>query len=76
MANIPGYVRLYETGVLENRVNEAIASLGSCRVCPWNCEINRLSDEWKVCSSASRPARWRPLGNWPKSFRAGWNRYP
>ncbi|MDP6247906.1 MAG: hypothetical protein QGH49_14940, partial [SAR324 cluster bacterium] len=49
MANIPGYVRLYETGVLENRVNEAIASLGSCRVCPWNCEINRLADEWKVC---------------------------
>ncbi len=49
MANIPGYVRLYETGVLENRVNEAIASLGSCRVCPWNCEINRMADEWKVC---------------------------
>ena len=49
MANIPGYVRLYETGVFENRVSEAIASLGSCRVCPWNCEINRLSDEWKVC---------------------------
>ncbi|GIX49049.1 MAG: radical SAM protein [Candidatus Tectimicrobiota bacterium] len=46
---IPGYVLLYESGELERRVEEALASLAHCRVCPWNCEVNRLRDEKKVC---------------------------
>ena len=49
MKYLPGYIRLHEEGVLEQRVSEAIAGLGSCRVCPWNCEIDRLADKWKIC---------------------------
>ncbi|MAE44174.1 MAG: radical SAM protein [Magnetovibrio sp.] len=48
MKYLPGYIRLHEEGVLEQRVSEAIAGLGSCRVCPWNCEIDRLADKWKI----------------------------
>ncbi len=46
---IPGYVQLYESGELEHRVTEALFSLQNCEVCPWNCGINRLRDEKKVC---------------------------
>ncbi|MEE9518921.1 MAG: radical SAM protein [bacterium] len=45
----PNYVRLYESGELERRVEEALASLEKCRVCPWDCDVNRLKDEKKVC---------------------------
>lgn len=45
----PQYLRLYESGELDRRVDRAITSLSSCRVCPWDCDINRLSDETKVC---------------------------
>ncbi len=48
-ANRPNYVSLHETGELQRRIDEAVASLESCRVCPWNCDINRLKDETKVC---------------------------
>jgi putative pyruvate formate lyase activating enzyme len=46
---VPNYVRLYESGELERRVEAALASLEQCRVCPWDCEINRLQNEKKVC---------------------------
>lgn len=49
MEDIPSYIKLYESGLLEERVKEAVASLEACRVCPWDCEINRLEDKWKVC---------------------------
>ena len=29
--------------------SEALASLERCHVCPWDCDINRLQDETKVC---------------------------
>ncbi len=45
----PGYVELYESGELQRRVEEAVAGLERCRVCPWDCDINRLKDEWRVC---------------------------
>lgn len=46
---VPNYVRLYESGELERRVEAALASLAQCRVCPWDCDINRLQNEKKVC---------------------------
>ncbi len=49
--SVPSYVRLYESGELERRVEEALASLEKCRVCPWNCEVNRLADEKRVCKT-------------------------
>jgi putative pyruvate formate lyase activating enzyme len=46
---VPNYVRLYESGELERRAEQALASLEKCRVCPWNCEVNRLENQKKVC---------------------------
>ena len=54
MSGTPNYIHLYESGELERRVDEAMAGLESCRVCPWDCGINRLEDEWRVCRSARR----------------------
>ncbi len=45
----PNYVRLLESGELERRVENALESLTKCRVCPWDCDVNRLKDEKKVC---------------------------
>ena len=47
----PGYVRLYESGELQRRAEAALTSLKRCRVCPWRCDVDRLSDERKVCRS-------------------------
>ncbi len=46
---VPRYVRLNETGELERRVQKALEGLKNCRVCPWDCDIDRLADETKVC---------------------------
>lgn len=45
----PAYLALYESGELARRVEEAVASLSCCCVCPWLCEVDRLGDEKKVC---------------------------
>jgi putative pyruvate formate lyase activating enzyme len=45
----PNYLRLYESGELEKRLEKALQELESCRVCPWECGVNRLKDETKVC---------------------------
>ena len=45
----PNYIKLYETGELQRRATSALKDLESCRVCPWNCEVNRLQNETKVC---------------------------
>jgi len=47
----PRYVRLHESGELERRVKEAVASLVSCTVCPWNCRVNRLAGEVEICKT-------------------------
>jgi putative pyruvate formate lyase activating enzyme len=44
-----GYLGLYESGELEMRAKEALASLKSCHVCPWDCGVNRLEDQKMVC---------------------------
>jgi putative pyruvate formate lyase activating enzyme len=46
---MPMYVQLYASGELERRVQKALASLEQCRVCPWNCDINRLKNQTRVC---------------------------
>lgn len=45
----PAYLPLYRSGELRRRAEEAVAGLKSCRVCPRNCEIDRLGDEVAVC---------------------------
>jgi putative pyruvate formate lyase activating enzyme len=46
---VPAYVPTYESGALEEKVGEAIEELRSCRVCPRDCDVDRLADEKAVC---------------------------
>jgi putative pyruvate formate lyase activating enzyme len=48
---IPAYVQAFEAGVLQQRALKAVESLQSCRVCPRDCEIDRLSNQIGVCKS-------------------------
>ncbi len=45
----PSYIELYESGVLQKRADKAIRDLESCMVCPWECGVNRLQNQIKVC---------------------------
>ena len=45
----PAYVHLHRSGSLAKRVERGLQSLERCRVCPWDCGINRLKNEYKIC---------------------------
>lgn len=47
----PAYLALYESGELQRRVKQGIASLESCQVCPRDCKVNRLEDKTAVCKT-------------------------
>lgn len=70
----PAYLKSFEPGKLQRRVEEAVASLRKCRVCPWNCEIDRLANQTKVC----RTGRYARVGSYFPHFGEegclrGWN---
>jgi putative pyruvate formate lyase activating enzyme len=48
---VPAYVKAFEKGILQERAEQAIQSLRSCRVCPRDCEIDRLNNKIGVCKS-------------------------
>ncbi|MBI3950242.1 MAG: radical SAM protein [Acidobacteria bacterium] len=45
----PASLRLYESGELPVRVEQALALLQSCQACPRDCKVNRLEDKRAVC---------------------------
>ncbi|MFQ6615784.1 MAG: radical SAM protein [Fidelibacterota bacterium] len=47
----PRYLEAYESGVLHEKVGRALEMLESCRVCPRDCGVNRLENQWAVCKS-------------------------
>ena len=51
----PGYIALYQSGELERRAEALEARLGSCTLCPRECEVNRLEGERGFCHSAYLP---------------------
>jgi putative pyruvate formate lyase activating enzyme len=52
---MPGYVRLLQTGELEQRVNALESLLARCNVCPRDCLNNRLNNEIAACYSGRLP---------------------
>src|SRR2546429_6640032 len=50
-AFVPAYVRALEAGIPQHTPQQPIESLGSCRVCPRDCEIDRLNNKIGVCKS-------------------------
>ncbi|HSB11968.1 MAG TPA: radical SAM protein [Blastocatellia bacterium] len=51
----PGYVELLESGELESRVERLMAMLRVCRICPRDCDVNRLDNEAAACYSGLLP---------------------
>ena len=51
---VPAYVETYESGVLAEKVEAALEELKSCRVCPRDCDVDRLADEKAVCRTGRR----------------------
>ena len=51
----PGYLRLLETGELEERVERLYALLAACTVCPRDCGNDRMAGVLASCASGLDP---------------------
>src|SRR6202158_6509997 len=51
----PSYIELLKTGELESRVDRLMEMLRICRICPRDCDVNRLKDEVAACYSGLLP---------------------
>jgi len=51
----PGYLRLLNSGELQDRVERLEALLSACTICPKECGNNRLKDEIAACYSGRLP---------------------
>ncbi|MFQ5866014.1 MAG: radical SAM protein [bacterium] len=45
----PAYIKTFESGDLQLKVEQALSLLESCTVCPRDCQVNRLEDHYAVC---------------------------
>ena len=44
-------MKLFRSGELYRRSREALEYLENCKICPHNCEVNRLKDEKALCKT-------------------------
>src|SRR5258706_6402117 len=51
----PSYIELLKTGELESRVQRLMEMLRMCRICPRDCDVDRLADEVAACYSGLLP---------------------
>ncbi len=51
----PSYLRLLESGELKDRAEQLIDMLSRCRICPRDCDVNRLENEVAACYSGLLP---------------------
>jgi putative pyruvate formate lyase activating enzyme len=47
----PSYIETHRTGKLAERIKELYRVLENCRLCPRQCEVNRLEDERGICKT-------------------------
>lgn len=47
----PAYLATYESGLLTEKIAEALDCLKSCALCPRDCEVDRFNDLRSVCRS-------------------------
>jgi putative pyruvate formate lyase activating enzyme len=52
---IPSYIELLHSGELYERAEKAYASLASCTSCPRDCNVDRINDEYGICTSGHLP---------------------
>lgn len=53
MSIIPSYIKLYNSGELQERIKILNAILEDCRLCPRDCRKNRLKGEIGVCKAGA-----------------------
>lgn len=51
----PGYLALYESGELDQRIEAAGDMLSHCELCPHRCGVDRLIGECGICRMGARP---------------------
>jgi putative pyruvate formate lyase activating enzyme len=51
----PSYIKLYKSGELKERVEQAERMLDACNICPRNCLTKRTENELGVCLSGYLP---------------------
>ncbi len=51
----PGYVALYERGILAERAQLLDAMLTSCELCPRRCKVDRKAEKFGACGVDARP---------------------
>jgi len=47
----PSYLKLVETGEIDERINKLYKILEKCELCPRKCHANRLKDQKGICQS-------------------------
>jgi putative pyruvate formate lyase activating enzyme len=62
----PSYLKLYRSGELARRVEEALAALADCTVCPRDCHVDRLHDDAR--QALCRTGRHARVGNYFPHF--------
>lgn len=50
----PSYLKLSRKGGLSERIDKAMALMGSCSLCPRECGVNRLEGELGVCETGRK----------------------
>ncbi len=50
----PAYLDTHQRGELARRIEEGLAVLQRCTVCPRDCAVDRLADETKLCHTGRR----------------------
>lgn len=55
MSKRPGYIRLYETGELFERIKKLNTILSDCALCPRDCRSNRLRGHRGYCRTGDLP---------------------
>ena len=53
--NEPSYIALAKSGELARRVDLLMSMLGCCRICPRNCDVDRLQNQVAACYSGLLP---------------------
>lgn len=52
---VPSYIKLLENGELHKRAENAYNNLNNCTSCPRDCKVNRLNNEFGICTSGHLP---------------------
>ncbi len=51
----PGYINLYKTGSLYERIEQARRLLKGCQICPRKCKVDRFQNKFGVCKVGRLP---------------------